>query len=418
MISVSEAQETIRAHCTRLVLERVPIAASLNRVLAQDVPSTVDLPPFDNSAMDGFALHCGEHGLAAGSEHALHGEQAAGAGLRTAGAGACEIMTGAQMPEGLDAVIPVEQVEVLSRDDTGRPTRIRLLAPVRRNQHVRHAGEDIARGALAIAAGTWIRPQHVMLLAGLGVAEVPVVQRPRVAVLCTGRELVDDPGQALRPGQIRNSNGPFLAARLASAGAELVYRETVPDDPAAFEAALSRALDAGAGMVLSTGAVSMGRYDFVPPTLTGLGAQIVFHKVAMRPGKPLLFARLAGGQLYFGLPGNPVSSAVGLRFFVETALRAMLGLPVEWGWRLALAQDTRYKAGFRMFQKAALRIGPEGRIHVELLRGQESFKTLPMLAATVWAALPESEGIIPAGECIDVFALGHELGGLFTGDTP
>lgn len=413
MISVQEAQTIVRAQCALLPLHAEPVASALGRVLACDLVSPVDLPPFDNSAMDGFALRSTGQTLAVGSEFAVRGEQAAGDGAqRVDGLGAWEIMTGARLPEGLDAVVPVEQVELLARGEDGRPARIRLAASVMTAQHVRRAGEDIARGALAIVAGSWIGPQHLMLLAGLGVAEVSVRCRPKVALLCTGRELVDDASLPLQAGQIRNSNGPFLAARLSAAGAEVVHRETVPDDAAAFEAALARALRAGAGMVLSTGAVSMGRYDFVPPALSALGAEVLFHKVAMRPGKPLLLARLAGGQLYFGLPGNPASSAVGMRFFVEAALRSQLGLPAERGWRLPMAHQVSKKAGVRLLQKARLQLSVDGQLSVLLLAGQESFKTQPLLAATVWASLPEAVEQVSAGTMIEVFALGHEQGAI------
>lgn len=411
MISVQEAQAIVRAACALQAAERVPLLQSLDRVLAEDIHSPVDLPPFDNTAMDGYALCCGAAVISAGAEFDVLGEQAAGDGERRVdGQGAWEIMTGARIPDGLDAVVPIEQIAVLKRDAQGRVTRIRLTAEVTPGQHVRRAGEDIAQGALALAAGSWVTSQHLLLAAGLGIAELPLRQRPKVALLCTGRELVDDPAQPLLPGQIRNSNGPYLAARLLAAGADVVLRETVPDDAAAFRQALSRALDAGAQLVLSTGAVSMGRYDFVPPTLTALGAEIVFHKVAMRPGKPLLFARLPGGALYFGLPGNPVSSAVGLRFFGEAALRVMLGLPEERAWRLPLLQATQKKAGFRLHQKARLQLAADGCLGVELLKGQESFKTRPLLVSTVWAALPAEASELAAGSAVDIYPLGHELG--------
>lgn len=411
MITFFEAQALVRAACMRGPIETVPAEAALGRVLAEDIFSPVDLPPFDNTAMDGYALCCGGKVIAAGAAFDVRGEQAAGDGeCRVDGQGAWEIMTGARIPDGLDAVVPVEQIEVVTRDAAGRATRIRLMADVAPGQHVRRAGEDIAKDVLALAAGSWLAPQQLMLAAGLGIAGLPLRQRPKVALLCTGRELVDDPAQPLQPGQIRNSNGAFLAARLQAAGAAVVMRETVPDDSDAFKAALERALAAGAQMVISTGAVSMGRYDFIPPTLTALGAEILFHKVAMRPGKPLLFARLSGGQSYFGLPGNPVSSAVGLRFFVEPALRVVLGLPEETPWRLPLLQGMQKKPGFRLLQKARLQLAADGRLGVELLKGQESFKTQPLLAATVWAALPTEVADLPAGSFVEIYPLGHERG--------
>ena len=216
--------------------------------------------------------------------------------------------------------------------------------------------------------------------------------------------------QALAPGQIRNSNAAFLAARIPACGAELVHRETVPDEPALFEAALARARAADADIVISTGAVSMGRFDFVPAVLDRVGAVTLFHKVAMRPGKPLLFAKLPNRALYFGLPGNPVSSVVGFRFFVEAALRTMLGLGREQPWRLPLAHDASKKPGFRLHQKARLQLGSTGRLHVHLLQGQESFKTRPLIEARVWAALPADVSKLGRGDNVDVFPLGHELG--------
>ncbi len=413
MIPVPEAQAMILGQCRQPAHESVLLAKACGRVLATEVDSPVDLPPFDNSAMDGFALAVGPAGAAVGSEHEVQGEAAAGDAVRELDAGACEIMTGAPMPKGCNAVAPVEVVEVLRRDTGGRPSRIRLRADIRVHQNVRSAGEDIACGARAFASGQWLEPAHLMLLAGIGIAEVEVARKPRVAVLCTGRELVDDATQVLASGQIRNSNGPYLHARLQAGGADVVLSETVPDDPDAFRAALERALSARAEVVVSTGAVSMGRYDFVPAVLAEYGAELLFHKVAMRPGKPLLFARLAQGPLFFGLPGNPVSAAVGLRFFVEPALRRLLGLPDEAGWRLPLAQDARKPRDFHLFQKAVLRLGRDGRASASLLPGQESFKTLPLARASAWIVLPAGADALRAGDCVEVYPLGHELGGLF-----
>ena len=406
MLDVENALAKVLECALPLAPEKVPLMASLGRVLAVDVSSPEDLPPFDNSAMDGFALPLTGAIAAAGSVFDVMGEQAAGdaaQGLNVA----CEIMTGARLPTGLDAVVPVEQTEVLSRSADGRALRIRVGSEVRPGQHVRHSGEDIACGELVLSAGSRIGPTQLMLLAGLGVAQLSLRPRPRVALMCTGRELVDDPAQALASGQIRNNNAPYLRARILAAGAELIAYRTVPDDVTVFVGELRSALAACAQVLISTGAVSMGRYDFVPDALRELGAQIVFHKVRMRPGKPILFARLPSGQLYFGLPGNPASSAVGLRFFVEPLLRVLLGLPQEKPLLLPLAEAARKAAGFKMYQKARIEIHPDARLQVRLLAGQESFKVRPLTQANAWAALPEDAEALPAGTLVEVYAPDH-----------
>ncbi len=405
MISYTTALKHILQACTPLSPEQVPLAQAVGRVLAQDVLAGEDLPPFDNSAMDGFALSSGGAVLVQGREFSVAGSQAAGDGLAAYSGEACEIMTGASLPEGLDSVVPVEQVSVLERDSDGRPLRIRLEAAVHPGANVRRRGQDVAVGDCIAFAGTHVTSASHMLLAALGVATLAVQPQVPVALFTTGRELVDDPAQPLLPGQIRNSNGPYLADRLGEAGARVVLRETVGDDAAAFTAALERGLAAGAQVVLSTGAVSMGRYDFVPDALRALDAEIVFHKVAIRPGKPLLFARLPGGQLYFGLPGNPVSSAVGMRFFVEPALRAMLGLPQEQPLFMPLATESNKKPGLSFFLKARVVLADGAKLQVEVMSGQESFRIKPLLAANAWAVLDAEADTLPAGTLIPVFGL-------------
>lgn len=407
MIGYHDALAIILERAQRLASRRCPSMQALGQILARGVVSPADLPPFDNTAMDGFALYAGGARLPAGSEFAVLGAQVAGDALVQADGGAWEIMTGARMPVGLDAVVPVEQVEITRQDASGRPLNIRLGADVAPGQHVRRRGEDVPREAELMAAGELLQAQHLALLAALGIAEVEVVRRPRVAVICTGRELVDDPAQPLQSGQIRNSNGPFLAARVASAGAEVVYRQTVGDEPAAFVQALQQALQAGAEVVLSTGAVSMGRHDFVPEALRGLGADVHFHKVRIRPGKPLLFASLPGGALCFGLPGNPASGAVGLRFFVEPALRRMLGLPPERPLRLPLRERFDKRVPLRCFLKGKVALSGDGPLYAWVLPGQESFRIRPLLDANAWVVVAEDADTCDAGSMVDVYGLGH-----------
>ena len=403
LLDPDRAEALVREACTPLPPENVASADAMGRTLARAVTSPVDLPPFHNSAMDGYALSGGDAPLAAGSEWPVEGEQAAGQGASRAGAGACwAIMTGARLPDGLDRVIPVERTTQL--DD---PPRVRLEAEVARWQNIRKAGTDVAGGDTVLAAGTTLAPQHLMLLAALGIAQVPVVQRPRVAVLSTGRELVDDPATPLAPGQIRDSNGPFLAERVPRAGAELVHAESLGDQVKPFLAAIKRARDAGAQVIVSTGAVSMGRYDFVPQALEALGADIVYHKLAVRPGKPQLFARLSDGTLFFGLPGNPIATAVGMRFFVERALRVMLGLPRESPWRVPLAAGYAKKPPLRFHLKSRIGVDAEGRLHATVLPGQQSYRIRPLADANGWVVVPVDARELAAGALVDVYGLGH-----------
>ncbi|TAN07561.1 MAG: molybdopterin molybdenumtransferase MoeA [Rhodanobacteraceae bacterium] len=402
LLDPDQALDRILGACTRLSPETCAINDALGRTLAQPVTAMNPLPPFDNSAMDGFALAGKGAPLTAGSEWPIEGEQAAGDESRRAAGGAWEIMTGACVPDGLDRVIPVERTERLDA-----PPRVRLLANVDPWQNVRRAGSDVAIGESVLAAGTTLAPQHLMLLAALGIPVVDVVQRPRVAVLCTGRELVDDAATPLASGQIRNSNGPFLAARIPRAGAELTHRETVGDEVQPFLAAFERAQASGARIVISTGAVSMGRHDFVPQALQQLHAEILFHKLAIRPGKPLLFARLPNGGLFFGLPGNPIAVAVGLRFFVEPALRAMLGLPREVAWRVPLAAPYTKQPALRFHLKSRVAMDADGGLRAIVLPGQQSYRIRPLADANAWVVVPCEATGLPAGAPVDVYGLGH-----------
>ncbi len=407
MIDYAQALALLAAHLAPLPSERVAAADALGRVLASPIASPEDLPPFANSAMDGFALRVGATPFAAGSEFEVGGGSAAGDAPPAADGPAWEIMTGAVVPPGFGAVVPIERVEVLARDGAERPRRIRLLAEVAPGQHLRRQGEDVARGAALVGAGAFLRAEHLALFAAVGVAELEVVRRPRVAIINTGRELVDDPRRALAPGQIRNSNGQMLADRLRLAGARVLRRVTVGDEEDAFAAALESALEAGADLVLSTGAVSMGRHDFIPAALRSAGAEILFHRLRVRPGKPQLFARLAGGQAFFGLPGNPVSGLVGLRFVVEPALRLLFGLPPERPLRVALGNAPGRPVAMRRFLKAQLRCDAAGRLRAFVLDGQESFRMQPLLRTGAWVVLGEDAAELEPGALVDVYGLGH-----------
>lgn len=406
MIAYSEALRHLLEAASALPAERLRLHDAGGRTLASDIISAQSLPPFDNSAMDGFALRADGTAFASGTEFAVQGWQAAGDDGTVGGEGAWEIMTGARMPTGLDTVVPVEQVEILQRHE-GRPTRIALRADVSPGQHVRLRGQDVSEGERVLRAGDVLDVNARTLLHAIGVGEVAVVARPKAAVIATGKELVTEAAQSLQSGQIRDSNRPYLVGRLQAAGAEVVWQGTVGDEIAAFNAVLDQALAAGAQLLVSTGAVSAGRYDFVPDALRERGARIIFHKVAIRPGKPLLFAVLPGGALYFGLPGNPVSAAVGQRFFVEPVLRRLLGLAPETPLQLPLQADVRKPEGLRFHARARVEVDAQGRLSARVLSGQESFRLMSMLRANAWVVLEAEGNLAPAGTYVRVQGWGH-----------
>ncbi len=389
--------------------EAVASGEAGGRVLAEAVDSPAALPRFDNAAMDGFALALRGQALPAGRELPVRGSIAAGVAVGEGGDGAWEIMTGAAMPAGMDTVVPVERVEVIAGEDAqAPPLGIRLREAPVPGANVRRRGEDIEEGERVMAASGLLGPAHVMLLAALGVATVPVVRRPRVALIATGRELVD--GNLAEGAGIHDSNTPLLRLRLRAAGAEVVMEERVADDPAGFAAALDRCLARGVDLVISTGAVSKGRFDFVPGSLRARGAELLFHGVGIRPGKPLLAARLQEGPLHVGLPGNPASCAVGLRFFVEPVLRAMLGMPTECPLRLPLAGPAWRRPGLRTHLHARVACDARGQLTVHSLPRQESFRLQPFLASQAWLVLPPAgpgEGELAPGDPVEVFPPGH-----------
>ena len=312
LLSIEEAQQLVLGRAERLALESVPVGEAAGRVLGEPGKAAVDLPPFDSSAMDGFALRAGDTPgrlpvsvrIAAGrpAPRALEPGEAMG------------IATGGVVPAGADAVIPLEYVG--DRDNT-----IEIGDPVSPGANIRPAGGDVRRGEVVVGAGTRLGAPQVAALAAAGVAEVLTARRPRAAVLATGSEL-RAPGEQLEPGQIYEANGLLLAAQLETAGAEVERLSSVADDEEAHREALGRGLSAD--LLVTSGGVSVGPHDLVRKVAAGLGVEEVFWGVAVKPGKPISFGTL-GHRLVFGLPGNPVSVLVGFELFVRPAVLALQG---------------------------------------------------------------------------------------------
>ena len=406
MIEYTDALQRVLAQAVRLPSENCPLEQAWGRVTAAVIHSPLALPTFDHAAMDGYALRVREP-LAPGSEHAVHGSQAAGDRACAATGDACEIMTGARLPDGLNSVIAVEDTQLLATNADGTPARIRLLQALDTGQNVRHAGSDVAMGNQILDPGIHIYAAHVMLLAALGIGSIDVVRRPRVAIICTGKELQADRSQPLVAERIHNSNGPYLAAALREAGAQVHSCVTVDDTAVTYVEALAQALDAGVDLVLSTGAVSMGRYDFVSEVLRDLDAELLFHGVAIRPGKPLLCARLAQGPLLLALPGTPMAVAAAMRFFVAPVLRTMTGQGTEPVLHAVLDTPQYPKPGLRHFLRATLHLADDGRLHARVLPQQQPFRIYPYTESGAWVVLPEHAGVCDEGSIVEVVSLIH-----------
>lgn len=376
--------------------ERVDLDAAAGRVLAEDVRLDRDQPPFDRATRDGFAARAADAG-APPVELLVAGEARAGApfGGEMAAGSCVEIMTGAPLPRGADAVVMVEDTETLA------PDRVLVRRAAAAGDNFVPRGSEGRSGALAMARGTRVDPASVALLASVGAAAPLVHARPRVAILPTGDEIVDvaaTPG----PAQIRNSNGWSLAAQVARAGGEAWRLPAARDEYGALRADVERALG-GADLLVLSGGVSMGKYDLVERVLTDLGATIHFDAVAIRPGKPAVFGRVAG-RPFFGLPGNPLSTLVTFELFARPAIAVLGGetpappLPLL---RAPLAAAYRQRPlPLTLFVPAALE-DDGGALRAAPLVTQGSGDLPAMARAHGFVVVPPGTAELPAGEMVE-----------------
>jgi len=402
MITFSEALTLISANTRpgEIVSER----PETGRYSASAVRSPVNVPGFANSAMDGFAVK--SHDCQGDAKLKVAGTIIAGSGKPAADAGAgsaYEIMTGAVMPDGYDSVVPVERTR---QSDTGENAVVVVGEQVSAGLNVRLPGEDFSENDPVLEAGGVITPEVLMGLAAVGANKIPQYARPRVSIITTGNELaeVDNESESLDSGMIHDANRPFLEAAIERSGAVLASSVAVGDEATELQNSIKEAASCS-NIILTTGGVSAGRMDFVPGSLTDTGAEIIFHKVAIRPGKPLLFAKLSDGTLVFGLPGNPVAVAACFRFFVTAAIRQMLGQTAEQFSTALLSNDVKKKPGLCFFGKARSNITADGVQQVELLPGQQSFKIRPLTNANCWLILDEKCSSAETGETVKIAAL-------------
>ncbi len=420
MRSVEEHLARCLAAVAVLAPREVPLLDAVGRVLAADVVADAPLPAFASSAMDGYAVFVGDvAGASEGSPVVLPvtGDLPAGAPapLELTAGSAIRIMTGAPLPHGTEAVVPVEGT------DAGT-VRVAVRTPVRPGQHLRGAGEDVARGELLLTRGTRLRPRHVALLAATGRAAVAVHPAPRVAVLSTGDELVE-PGLPVGFGQVHESNSWAIVAAAREAGARAHRVPPVGDDPGAAPGgtagllATLRNQAAGADVLITTGGVSAGAYDVVKEVLRATG-DVEFTPVAMQPGKPQGLGAIDGVPL-FTLPGNPVSAFVSFEVFVRPALRAVLGHSDPHRPRVGAVAATGWRSpsGRRQFVRGVLGTGPDGRRTVAPAGAQGSHLVADLALADCLVDVPADVEAVEAGASVRCLLLDadhadHALGGV------
>ncbi|MBI3037955.1 molybdopterin molybdotransferase MoeA [bacterium] len=354
MINTEEAIAILK-NISLLGFEKKPLSDAMGNALAEDILADRDIPPSDRSAMDGYAVRSDDFEKLP-CELELVGEIAAGSAFQPQIAkGTCvRIMTGANIPPGADSVVVFEKAQEGERS-------VFFHLPVKRGENIMRQGEDAKTGETLIAKGTILGPLQIGVCASVGKAGVLVFRKPQVAVLCTGEEL-RDVHESVETHELRNSNGPALCAALDSFGYDVVESQIIKDSVNDLSREIANAANFS-DVILLTGGVSKGKYDFVRSAVEKIGASIVFHGVAMKPGKPLLYAKLERNRHIFGLPGNPLSAMTGFFEFVVPALRVLSGInPNECrpSMFLKLSSKVTTKGGRAHFVQAKLEWGKEG----------------------------------------------------------
>jgi molybdopterin molybdotransferase len=398
MISIEQAHDTILANIPLMPVVEVPLAKALSRVLAVDITSDTDLPPFDNSAMDGFAVRSDDVGDLPVELEVLETITAGITPRREVGPGqASAIMTGAPLPAGADTIVIVEETEAGSAEGT-----VRVLAAPAPGHHIRRQGDVLKKGEVVLPAGTWIRPAETAVLATAGQTDVSVRKSPTVAVITTGDEIVaaeDLPTGA----QIRDSNSWSTHARLRLMRVEADMLGIVTDDEEDLRKAIAEGLRHD--LLILSGGVSAGIADLVPDMLEKAGVELLFRKVSVQPGKPVVFGRHDGG-LVFGLPGNPVSTQVIMELFVVPAIRAMMGMtdPLPQFGLARLAEDLTHHGRRTLFQPVRLRVEGEDVLADPVSYGG-SGDFVGYARADALVVMPEGRTEYPAGSVLRVLRL-------------
>lgn len=390
------ARETILKSVSALDTEPVALTEALGRVLAVDAVADIDIPPFDNSAMDGYAVLASDTHAGAQLYVVADGPAGTVVDIQLLPGQASRIMTGAPTPKGADAVVPVEDTEAADGNN------VRIMRPALPGAHIRRSGEDVRKGQVVVCAGTRVGPAEMGMLAAVGLPTLDVYRQPRAAIITTGDELVEVDSFP-PPGKIRDTNRYSIYGQVVESGGSVLMFRSLKDNTSDLEAALLEAAVAS-DVVITCGGVSVGEYDFVKDVLGRLG-KIDLWKIAIKPGKPFAYGNI-NGVPFFGLPGNPVSSMVTYDLFVRPAILKMSGADEPDTVMLSGVCDSslRHKPGRREYVRART-VWRKGGYLATPTGDQGSHRLSSMLGANCYIVVPEDRGDIQPGEQVDIMLL-------------
>ena len=411
MISYKNSINILKKSQLKIGDEIISSSNSLNRVSASNIFNKVNNPAADNAAFDGFAVNSSDtKGLNKKKVKLFKilGVVAAGdkpLSKRTKKFQTVEIMTGGIIPKGFDTIIPIEKI--IFYPNKKNPKSILIDRKIKRFQHVRFKGSDYKKNDLLIKKGTILRSNHILALKTLGVKNIKVKKIPNILFFTTGNEISD---QAKIPTwKVRNSNSYYLKSIDKNFFFNFFYGGTLRDnDERLFEKKIKKILKSKIDIIITSGAVSAGKFDYIPNIIKKFNLSHYFKGVAIRPGKPILFAKIKGKEkVIFGLPGNPISSAACFRFFVYPYLENLLGLTKEKSFQGILKNEFNKKKNFTHFVKCKMNTTKNGKIEVSVLKGQESYKVQSFVKSNIWAMFPSGKSKFKRGKIVDCFFPNH-----------
>jgi molybdopterin molybdotransferase len=411
MISYLRSQQILKKAPIKISDEFIDSANSLNRVLSSNIFSNTNYPAEDNAAFDGFAINSKDSrdlNKTSPQKFKIIGSMIAGTKpitKRIKKFDTVEIMTGGIVPKGFDTIIPIEQIIFYPNKE--QPKYIVVDKKINKHQHVRFLGSDYKKNDLIIKKGTIIQPNHILALKTLGIKKIKVRKKPNVLFFSTGNEISDS--KNIPAWKVRNSNGPYIKSlnnnflfNFINGGILKDNHETV------FKNQIKKMLKSKIDMIVTSGAVSAGKFDFIPSIIKTFKLSNYFKGVAIRPGKPVLFAKIQGKQkALFGLPGNPLSTAACYRFFVHPYMMNILGVQNEKPIKAILKNNFNKKKHMTQFIKAKINGTNSGKLELEVLKGQESFRIKSFVHSNIWAVFPAGKSSFKKGEMIDCFTPNH-----------